>query len=468
MRNSAFALSSVLLFQPKGVWPLLGWLIRGVFFIGVGGLAQVRIEGIAAVVGDEVILTSQLAQQYAYYRQNGYEDEGGLYCEVLEQFIVQKILVARAKIDSLKVTDDQVERELERRLSLLSAQLGSAEAIQEIYGKPLPLLKGELREEVREQLLAEEMRQKVTEKVHVTPQQVREFFRQIPRDSLPYLPAEVELSQIVLYAQPSEAEKARAKARLEAIREEIITGRMEFSAAARTFSQDLGSARQGGYLGEFTKGRMVPEFERVVFSQPIGEVSPVFETPFGYHILLVEKRLGNKAEARHILIQPAITQVDVERTKAELAVLRSQILRDSISFTRAAIEFSQDIETRQTGGRLVERETGKYRIPIDALDAELYFIVDKLQPGEVSEVSEWISPTGQKAVRIVWLQKRYPPHRASLEIDYDRFAEAALQIERQKAIEKWLERARRNVPVEVRDERCVEALQKWTLPAGQE
>ncbi len=432
--------------------------------IAFSGWAQTRLEGIAATVGDEVILSSQIAQQYAYLKQNGYADEGGLYCEVLEQFIVQKLLVARAKLDSLSVTEAQVEQELERRLSILAGQLGSMEALQEIYGKPLPLLKAELREEVREQLLAEEMRRKITEKVQVTPRQVREFFAQIPPDSLPFLPAEVELSQIVFYVRPSREEKARAQERLEAIRQEIVSGRMEFAAAARAFSQDVGSARQGGHLGEFTRGKMVPEFEQVVFSIPIGEVSHVFETMFGYHIVLVEKRVGNKAEARHILIQPSISQADVERTKVELEILRSQILRDSISFTRAAIEYSEDPETRQTGGRLLDRETGKYRIPLDALDAELYFIVDKLGPGQISEVVEWITPAGRKAVRIVWLMKRYPPHRASLELDYDRFSEAALQIERQKAIERWLTRARRNVPIEVREDRCQEALRSWTLP----
>ena len=425
--------------------------------------AQKALEGIAATVGDEIVLASQVAQQYAYAKQSGYPDDGGLYCEVLEQFIVQKLLVARAKLDSLRVTDEQVERELERRLTILASQMGSLDALQEIYGKPIPLLKADLREEVREQLLAEEMRQKITEKVQITPKQVREFFAQIPPDSLPFLPAEVEISQIVFYVKPSIQEKERAQARLEAIRQEIVSGRMEFAAAARAFSQDVGSARQGGYLGEFTRGQMVPEFERVVFSIPIGEVSPVFETPFGFHIVLVEKRVANKAEARHILIQPSVTQADVERTKAELETLRSQILRDSISFTRAAIEFSEDRETRQSGGRLMDRETGRYRIPLDALDAELYFIVDKLKPGQISEVVEWVIPGGRKAVRIVWLMKRYPPHRASLELDYDRFAEAVLQIERQKAVQKWLERARRNVPIEVRDERCLEALREWTL-----
>ncbi len=430
--------------------------------------AQKPLEGIAATVGDEIVLASQVAQQYAYARQSGYSDDGGLYCEILEQFIVQKLLVARAKLDSLRVTDEQVERELERRLTILAGQLGSVEALQEIYGKPIPLLKADLREEVREQLLAEEMRQKITEKVQITPKQVREFFAQIPPDSLPFLPAEVELSQIVFYVKPSPQEKERARARLEAIRQEIVSGQMEFAAAARAFSQDLGSARQGGYLGEFTRGKMVPEFERVVFSIPIGEVSPVFETDFGFHIVLVEKRVGNKAEARHILIQPSVTQEDVDRTKAELVTLRGQILRDSISFTRAAIEFSEDGETRQSGGRLVDRETGKYRIPLDALDADIYFIVDKLKPGQISEVVEWVTPAGRKAVRIVWLMKRYPPHRASLELDYDRFAEAALQIERQIAIQKWLERARRNVPVEVREDRCREALRGWTLRIDEE
>ncbi|MCX7607161.1 MAG: peptidylprolyl isomerase [Bacteroidia bacterium] len=423
--------------------------------------AQIRLESISALVGDEIIVESQVAQQYAYLKQMGTSDEGGLYCEVLERFIVQKLLVVRARLDSLKVSDEQVERELERRVQILAAQLGSVEAIVEIYGKPLPLLKQELRNEIRNQLLAEEMRQKITAEVRVTPQEVREFYRGIPVDSLPYLPAEVELSQIVLWATPSPSEKEAVRMRLEQIREEIIAGRMDFASAARAFSQDIGSARQGGALGEFVRGQMVPEFDRVAFSQPIGEVSQVFETPFGFHILLIEKRVGNKAQGRHILLRPAITDTDVEDARRRLADLRERILRDSLSFSRAAIDFSEDLHTKQTGGRLMDEETGSYRLPLDKLDPELYFLVDGLSPGQISPVQPFTARDGRKGVRIVWLQKRYPPHRASLELDYERFAEAALELKKQEAIEKWLERARKNVPVEIRDPKCIEALSEW-------
>ncbi|MCS7296909.1 MAG: peptidylprolyl isomerase [Bacteroidia bacterium] len=427
--------------------------------------AQVRLEGIAAVVGDELILESQLLQQYAYLKQIGTPDDGGLYCQTLEGLIIQKLLVVRAKIDSLKVTDEQVERELDRRIQILVSQLGSPEAIVEIYGKPLPLLKQELRNEVRNQILAEEMRQKITADVRVTPKEVRDFYISIPKDSLPFIPAEVELSQIVFWAKPSLIEREAAKEKLEQIRHEIIAGKMEFATAARTFSQDVGSARQGGDLGEFVKGQMVPEFERVAFSIPIGEVSPVFESPYGFHILLVEKRVGNKVRARHILIQPSVTEADVKEAGRRLEVLRGQILRDSISFTRAAIEFSEDIPTKQTGGRLIDQETGAYRLPLDKLDPDLYFIVDELKEGEISQVQSFTARDGRKGVRIVWLQRRYPPHRATLEMDYERFAEAALQLKKQEAIERWLLRARRNVTVEIRDPRCAEALAEWEQAA---
>lgn len=423
--------------------------------------AQTRLEGIAALVGDELILESQLLQQYTYLKQGGMTDDGGLYCDVLEQFIIQKLLLVRARLDSLKVTEEQVERELERRLQILTAQLGSPEAIVEIYGKPIPLLKQELRSEVRNQILAEEMRQKITADIKVTPGEVREFFRSIPRDSLPFIPAEVELSQIVLWAKPSPEERERVRERLEEIRREILAGKMEFSTAARAFSQDLGSARQGGDLGEFGRGQMVPEFERMAFSVSIGEVSPVFETPYGFHILLVEKRVGNKVRARHILLQPTITDMDVERAQARLSVLRNQILRDSISFLRAATEFSEDLLTKQTSGRLMDEESGSYRLPLDKLDPELYFLVDELKVGEISQPVPFTSRDGRRGVRIVWLQRKYPPHRASLELDYERFAQAALQLKKQEAIEKWLLRARRNVPVEIRTSRCQEALSEW-------
>lgn len=385
------------------------------------------------MVGDELILESQVAQQYAYLKQMGTPDDGGLYCEVLERFLIEKLLLVRARIDSLKVSDEQVEREIERRIQILSAQLGSPEAIVEIYGKPLPLLKQDLRTEVRSQLLAEEMRQKITADVRITPQEVREFFRSIPPDSLPYVPAEVELSQIVFWAKASPSEKEAVRARLEQIRQEIIAGKMDFASAARAFSQDLGSARQGGDLGEFKKGQMVPEFERVAFSQPIGEVSPVFESLFGFHILLVESRLGQKVRARHILLQPTITEEDVQVAVQQLAELREKILRDSLSFFRAATEFSEDLRTKQTGGRLMDEEMGSYRLPLDKLDAELYFVVDALRPGEISEPQSFTARDGRRGARIVWLQRRYPPHRASLELDYERFAEAALQLKKARS-----------------------------------
>lgn len=427
--------------------------------------AQIRVEGIAAVVGDELILQSQVAQQYAYLKQIGTPDDGGLYCEVLERFLIEKLLLVRARLDSLKVSDEQVEREIERRLQILSAQLGSPEAIVEVYGKPLPLLKQDLRAEVRNQLLAEEMRQKITADVRITPQEVREFFRSIPPDSLPYVPAEVELSQIVFWAKPSPAEKEATRERLEQIRQEIVAGKMDFASAARAFSQDLGSARQGGDLGEFARGQMVPEFERVAFSQPIGEVSPVFESPFGFHILLVESRVGQKVRARHILLQPTITEADVQAALRQLAELREKIVRDSLSFFRAATEFSEDARTKQTGGRLMDEETGSYRLPLDKLEADLYFVVDAMQPGEISLPHPFTGRDGRRGVRILWLQKRYPPHRASLELDYERFAEAALQLKKQEAIERWLLRASKNVPVEIRIPACQEALSYWERAA---
>ncbi|MCS6789511.1 MAG: peptidylprolyl isomerase [Bacteroidia bacterium] len=422
---------------------------------------QVRLESIAAVVGDEIILESEVAQQYSYLKQIGTPDEGGLYCETLERMIIQKLLLVRARLDSIKVTDEQVERELERRIQMLITRLGSQEAIIEIYGKPLALLKQDLRQEIRNQILAEEMRQKITTNVKVTPKEVRDFFKNIPYDSLPLIPAEVEMSVIVFWARPSPQEDEAVRMKLEAIRREIVAGKMEFASAARAFSQDPVSARQGGNLGDFLKGQMVPEFDRMAFSLPIGEISPVFRTPFGYHLLLVEKRVGNRAWAKHILLRPNITEADAEDARQRMLVLRGQILRDSISFTRAAIEFSEDLITRQLGGRVVDESSGSYRIPLDKLDAELYFIVDRLEPGQISEPEPFLSRDGRRGVRMIWLQRRYPPHRASLELDYDRFAEAVSEIKKQETIEKWLQKARKNVPVEIRSARCQEALAEW-------
>lgn len=416
------------------------------------------------MVEDQIILFSQLKSQYAYLRKTGISDMGTLECDILEEFLTQKILIAKAQYDSIKVTDDQVDREVERRIELFAQKAGGIEQLEKIYQKPLPLLKRDLRDEVREQLLAEEMRQKIFSGVKVSPREVREFYEKIDPDSLPYIPAEVEVCEIVIFPEPSPQAKQQTRQKLQELRKEILSGTMEFASAARTFSEDLASARVGGYLGEFTRGQMVPAFEAAAFSTPIGEISPLFETPYGYHIVKVHKRLGNRVEASHILLRPPITETDERQALSKLQDLKKRIENQELAFTQAALKYSQDPLTKNTGGLLQDPETGEYRIPLDKLDAEIYFQIDRLKEGQLSEPHLYIRPDGRQAARLLWLKKRYPPHKANLQLDYARFEKAALQLKNQTVLENWLKKARSQIFIEVYYEPCREALSNWINP----
>ena len=269
------------------------------------------VDRIWAVVDEEVILQSDVERQYEYYIRTGKKDDGTLKCVIFENLLSTKLILAKSKIDSLSVNDAQIEDELNQRVGNILRQLGgSVEELERIYQKSLVELKIELRPEIKEQLLIEEQKKRVYARIEVTPKEVREYFNKIPKDSLPFLPAEVELGHIVLKPKPSEQAKKEAKDQLEKIRNRIESKDIKFEDAAGLYSMDYASAKEGGNLGKFGKGQMVPEFEEVVYNMNVGQISKVFESPFGFHIIKLEGRIMDEVEARHILIRPEITPAD--------------------------------------------------------------------------------------------------------------------------------------------------------------
>ncbi len=415
--------------------------------------AQV-LERIVAVVNDHIILESEWREQYKYLLYMGEKDQEHLPCQVLMSMINNYLLLSKAEMDSLEVPDEQVEAEIERRIQLMIQQAGSVEAIEKVYGKPILSLKVELRPKIKEQLLIERARQAIISNVEITPKEVKEYFRKIPKDSLPYIPAEVIIAHIVRYPRPSEENRQRAKQQLEEIRRKILEGKATFAEMARKYSQDLTTAKDGGYLGEFGKGQMVPEFEEVVFQMQPGEISHVFETPYGFHIVQLHKRIGDRVEASHILIKAVITSKEEQETIAWLKQLKKVILEDSLTFAEAAQQYSEDRQTKDNGGWIVSN-SGSFRIPLQDLDAELYLAVDQLKEGEISDPIPYIDPlTLRKGFRLVRLIKRYPPHRANLQWDWERFQQAALQTKQMETLQQWLKNARKNLPIEIRDEGC--------------
>ena len=427
-------------------------------------LAGDRILGI---VDDEIILSSELDAQIDYLKKSGQKDDGTLRCTVLEEVLVGKVLLAKAKIDSLEVSDDQVDAEVERRLSTMERQLGSREAIEEVAGKSYLQFKLGLRPQIKDQLLAQNMRNKIYNDATITPNEVKDYYRSIPRDSLPYLPAELELAQIIIKPVPSDESKQRTRERLQTFRNMVLVEGEPFESVARAFSEDPGSRNNGGMLPRFCRGDMVPQFEEVAYGLSPGEVSEIFESPFGFHIIKLEKRIGNCIDARHILLSPRIESVDEQKAKARIEELRQRILtEDTLSFTKAAVQYSEDRQSKDVGGRLRSR-SGEYRIPMEQLESDVFLEIDRLKPGEISKPIEFIDKQGiqvQKAYKLIYLIRRYAPHEATLEQDYQKFHGAALTAKQNEILEGWLKKVRGEVYIELRDEACSQALTNWVRP----
>lgn len=423
--------------------------------------AQV-IDKIMAVVGEDVILHSDIEGQYAYFIANGQKDDGTLRCQIMEKLVVELLLLNKARQDSLVVSDDQVDSELDRKLNYFIQGYGGAKQLEEVYGKPVIEIRADLKPDIKDQLLVERMRQNVIDKVAVTPREVKKFYQSIPRDSLPFLPAEVEMYHLVQRPKATDAAKKEAKAYLESLRDRIVKKEISFEEAARKYSIDFGSARVGGDLGEFGRGRMVPEFEEVAFKSKIGEVSNVFESDFGYHIMMVYNRVGEMVSARHILIAPQLGIDDDSLALKRLAEIRAMIVdEDTVSFQTAAMRYSHDEATNSCGGCIKNPETGELRVPLDLLDADFYLKVDDMKVGEVSEPMEWIQPDGKRSFHMIYLAKRIPPHVANLEDDYQRIQEAALQVKQAQELDEWFLAARKNIHIEIKDPACREVLTHW-------
>ena len=419
------------------------------------------VDKVIAVIDDEIILYSDIENQVNYLIQSGRrEDRAFLRCQVFDQLLQEKLLLVKAKLDSIEVRDEQVDREVDRRIQYYTSQAGSVQELEKIYKKSLIEIKVDLRNDVRNQLLAQEQRAKISEGIKATPLEVREFFGKIPRDSLPLLPAEVEIAHILMQPKPSKASKDAARRKLEGIRSQIASGELTFEQCARVYGMD-GTSRQDGDLGEFGRGMMTPAFEEQVYLLNEAQLSPVFETEFGYHLVRLDRRLGDRVRARHILIIPQITPEDEALCKQQLMKVRERVLSDSMTFEKAAAEYSQDPNTKDNGGLIMLNGTDM-RIPLDQLESDLYFKIDQMKVGELSEPMEYQQRGArEKAFHIVKLRARLAPHQANLNDDYQKFYNATVQSKQAAELSNWFRRSRQQVFVEIKDIGCAQALQHW-------
>ena len=369
-------------------------ILISVYTLSFAQQAQV-IDKVVATVGDEIILLSDVEEQFNYDKERlgGASDDSK--CTILESIMVQKLLVNQAKIDSVIVNDDQVEQQLDQRVDyILGLMNNDISQFEEYYGKTVAQVRNEMREDLRNQLTAQTMQEKVIENTAVTPSEVQAYFERIPKDSLPYFSSEVEIGEIVVYPKVSAEERQKAIDRLESLRQRILAGE-DFADLASKFSDDPGSARVGGDLGLQKRGTFVPEFEAAAYNLTEGELSDLVESPFGFHLIELIDRRGNLIHTRHILIKPVINQEDRDAARAKLDSVRTVFLTDSMSFEEVVKKYSdEDEQSYNNGGRVVNPLTGNTFFETADLDADVFFAIDTLEVGEITKPIEFKKPTG--------------------------------------------------------------------------
>ncbi|MFC6998344.1 peptidylprolyl isomerase [Rufibacter roseus] len=405
------------------------------------------IDNIVAKVGNHIVLRSELEFQHANAVRQGFTSPT-IRCEVLRSLVQNKLLLARAEMDSVIVDESLVSAEVDRRLSTFVAQIGSPERLEEYFNKPMGEIRSDVRRSIKEQMTLQKMEREISGEIKVTPKEVKRYFNTIPKDSLPYFSTEVEVGQIVKIATIGAAQKNAAREKLEAIRQRILAGE-DFSELAIQFSQDPGSGPAGGELGFHSKRELVPEYEAAALKLQPGEISPVIESMFGFHLIQLIARRGEEYNSRHILIKPETAQVDMEATAQQLDSIRTLILNDSLSFAKASKDFSDDMATKGNGGMITLPNSPTTYIPVDQLDPSIFFVVDTLDIGGISKPLPYRTNDGKEAMRILYLKSKTPPHQANLKDDYQKIAAAALNEKRSKAISDWFEKNKDTVFVDV-------------------
>ncbi len=402
------------------------------------------VDKIIAKVDNYIILESDLALAYKDYLSRGSSQSTTTRCMVLENLIVNKLMLAKAEIDSVTVPDAQVEAQLENRMKMMVQQIGSEEKIEEYYGKTLDEFKVEIRDEVKNQMVIGEMQRTITKDLEVTPNQVQQFFDNIPRDSLPFYSTQVQVGQIVKKPTMSREAKENIKARLNGLRERIMEGE-NFEDVARLYSQEPGAKQTGGNIGYFERGQLAPEYEATALRLKPGEISKPVETDFGFHIIELLDRRGNEFNTRHILILPKFTKKDVDKSIQFLDSIRSLIINDSISFEKAAAEYSDDMNTSSSGGYFIEGESGGSKISVDELDPNVFFTIDTMEVGSITKPMIFRQQDRSEAVRIIYYKDKIRPHRADIRKDYQKIKQAALNKKKSEKLAKWFQESKSEV-----------------------
>ena len=411
------------------------------------------IDKVVAVVGKNIVKLSDVENSFVSVRmRQGYNNSLENRCNILESVMISKLMAHKGELDSTEVTDEEIASNVQNYLKYYERQYGSREGIRQATGYTYDEMKDLLTKMIRQQWLVQRVQADLTSNVKITPHEVSEYFKSIPQDSIPTIEETFEIAEIVRKPVVSEDERERVRLELNKMRERIISGESSFSMIATLYSEDPGSAKKGGELGFFTRGDMVSEFETAAFSLKPGEVSPVIETQYGFHILQLIERRGNTLNGRHILMIPKVSSEDLLRNRILLDSIAQEIRLGHITFAEAAKQYS-DNSNKIQGGVVTHPSRGGNKFTIDELK-QLYSGINfsQMNAGEVSNATAMKTEENHDAYRIVTVTRRNPEHKANLTDDYDRIYYAALESAKQERILSWAQKTIKNTYIHIDDE----------------
>ncbi len=397
---------------------------------------EIIVDQVVAVVGGNAIDRSDIESQYLQARAQGVRDNGTMHCRIFEDMLKQKLLLHQSRLDSIQVSDAQVEQQLNQRLDYFIRQIGSKEKLEEYFKKSIFEIKDDFRDMIREQVATQKMQGAITEGVNITPSEVNSYLKNLTRDSIPQIDTQVEIAQILIYPKYSDEAIFAVKEKLLGLRKRIIDGE-KFSTLAILYSEDPGSSAKGGEIGFLSKGELDPEYAKAALSLKIGATSSIIESSFGYHIIQLIDRQEDRVNTRHILVKPKVNREAMAWANSRIDSLVHVIKTDSLSFDKAALYFSGDKDTRMNGGLVINQANASSKFKLDEFQQTDYLMIKDLKPGELSSAYETLDDKGKPVYKVIKLISKSAPHRANLVEDYQFLTEKALEEKKKKVVEDW-------------------------------
>ena len=415
-----------------------GTLILALLFATFGFAQDKMVDQIVAIVGGNIILKSDVERMHIDQQAQGVTSDGDMKCEILEQFLIDKLLVAEAEQDTLiTVTASQVNNQMDQQMAMYISYMGSEKAVEEYFKKPIITIKSEMQEGIRNQLLSQQMKQKIVADVKVTPSEVRRHYKSLSEDEIPTIPVNYEYAQITLEPKVSLEEQNRVKSRLRELKKRIEGG-ASFATMAVLYSEGP-SAKDGGVIGYLGRGELDPAYAAVAYNLKPGKVSNVVKSAFGYHIIQYVDKKGEKVNTRHILMKPKVSVEAKEEAVTRLDSLANLIRKDQLTYEQAAMMFSFDKNTRNNGGIAINPNTMSSRFAVEDLDGEISKIIIPMNINEISKPFETIDRESQQTVyKIIKLTKKIDKHKADLQNDYQKLADMYLVSKKDQVLKEWI------------------------------